>query len=580
MDECDLDSPTICEDETSEDEASESSDANESIDYGTDDSIQSVDEESEDSNTMAWMGDTGSTSDESSEDEESDPSYPAPSASESEDDDTESIDSEIIGSNPVLESSTESESDEEGGSCLGACCHGGSYVEECIGQPCDLPIDYDYGSKSATVDPKSPIEISILVCDDGILIEDWVQEDYHDSYSSDTEPTESGSELDCAAGEVTWGTSVAIWENCVGEPCEKGRRIPLAREEDQTEKSSTWQELVCQDGTWALEWFEDSDTGSESGSGSIYNCYDGMVIGNDMHDTGEPWAHECIGLPCDESARRKTPSDQDRDYTGSVYWQELICIDGSWDYIHTDGWTGSGWTEDSPDADGLEDFSTDEICYELCARKTLGDNKVDGLPDGFPDLEDLLPTDPGAALQACLESCLGPLSFNDADGGSATDENSETGSNTEIFSTAETTTTTQWPFASTCCTTTEEFVTTLTPIATTTEDFATTTVSPSACDEERTHECPNNSFCVPADNFVTFTCQCEAGYFMSGNMCHKKAPEAETCPEDFKKDLFKMKLDGLTNPKYYLNKGSVMIQVESQVISRFRRGLNRLDFVT
>ena len=61
---------------------------------------------------------------------------------------------------------------------------------------------------------------------------------------------------------------------------------------------------------------------------------------------------------------------------------------------------------------------------------------------------------------------------------------------------------------------------------------------------------------------------------MSGNMCHKKAPETEFCPENFKKDLFKMKLDGLNNPKYYLNKGSVMIQVESQVVSRFRPGFD------
>ena len=401
--------------------------------------------------------------------------------------------------------------------------------------------------------------------------------DYYDY--TDTEPTESGSEFDCA-GEVAWDTSVAMFEYCVGKPCEEGRMIPLNREQNEIEKSGMYQALVCQDGTWALDWFDSgTGSGSDSETGSIYNCYEGMVIANDMYGTMEPWSHECIGQPCDEGAERKIPSDQDR---GSTYWQELICIGGSWDYINNgeSGWDDSGWTENSPnDADGLEDFSTDEICYELCARKTLGDNKVDGLPDGFPDLEDLLPTDPGAALQACLESCLGPLSFNDADGGSATDENSETGSSLDII-TAVDTTTTQWPFASTCCTTTEEFVTTLTPIATTTEDFATTTVSPSACDEERTHECPNNSFCVPADNFVTFTCQCEAGYFMSGNMCHKKAPEAETCPEDFKKDLFKMKLDGLTNPKYYLNKGSVMIQVESQVISRFRRGLNRLDFVT
>ena len=43
-----------------------------------------------------------------------------------------------------------------------------------------------------------------------------------------------------------------------------------------------------------------------------------------------------------------------------------------------------------------------------------------------------------------------------------------------------------------------------------------------------------------------------------------------SCPENFKKDLFKMKIDNLKNPMYFVNDGTALIQVESQIISRFR----------
>ena len=50
-----------------------------------------------------------------------------------------------------------SESVEEEWSCSGPCCHGASVVQECVGQPCDAPIDYDYESKQAAPgDQKSP----------------------------------------------------------------------------------------------------------------------------------------------------------------------------------------------------------------------------------------------------------------------------------------------------------------------------------------------------------------------------------------------------------------------------------------
>ena len=203
MDECDLDSPTNCVDESSEEEESGSSDAtgsgSETADDGTEstehedsehvdsDWTESVDEESEDddsdsiSNTGSNSGSTtldeGSTFDDCDEiaynevssanmhcagqpctddrNIKSDPAYwyfacndgiwetiYQPSGSDG-------------GSWEPSETGTEDE-DEEGGSCIGACCHGGSFVEECVGQPCDLPIDYDYESKAAPLDPKSP----------------------------------------------------------------------------------------------------------------------------------------------------------------------------------------------------------------------------------------------------------------------------------------------------------------------------------------------------------------------------------------------------------------------------------------
>ena len=119
MDECDLDSPTVCIDESSEDEESESSDST------ADDGTESEDEESEDESAdqtyyaIESNSDTGSTS----------------------------------GGTAPIESGSELE---EEGSCVGPCCHGGSFVEDCVGQPCVEPIDYDYESKATPIDPKSP----------------------------------------------------------------------------------------------------------------------------------------------------------------------------------------------------------------------------------------------------------------------------------------------------------------------------------------------------------------------------------------------------------------------------------------
>ena len=211
MDECDLDSPNICEDESSEDESSESSDDTESIDYTTDDDTESesehevtgtehevtgtecssctesMDEESDDddSNSISNTGsDSGSTTlDEGSTFDDCDEiAYNEVSSANMHCAGQPCTDDRNIKSDPAYwyfacndgiwetiyeptgsdggswepsETGTEDE-DEEGGSCVGPCCHGGSFVEECVGQPCDLPIDYDYESKAAPLDPKSP----------------------------------------------------------------------------------------------------------------------------------------------------------------------------------------------------------------------------------------------------------------------------------------------------------------------------------------------------------------------------------------------------------------------------------------
>ena len=49
-----------------------------------------------------------------------------------------------------------------------------------------------------------------------------------------------------------------------------------------------------------------------------------------------------------------------------------------------------------------------------------------------------------------------------------------------------------------------------------------------------------------------------------------KHPNFETFEANFKEGLFKMKLSDPKNPNYFVSKGSVLIQVESQVVSRFR----------
>ena len=53
-------------------------------------------------------------------------------------------------------------------------------------------------------------------------------------------------------------------------------------------------------------------------------------------------------------------------------------------------------------------------------------------------------------------------------------------------------------------------------------------------------------------------------------LCFLEHPSFETFEVNFKDDLFKMKLSDLKNPTYFVSNGSVLIQVESQVVSRFR----------
>ena len=64
---------------------------------------------------------------------------------------------------------------------------------------------------------------------------------------------------------------------------------------------------------------------------------------------------------------------------------------------------------------------------------------------------------------------------------------------------------------------------------------------------------------------------------MSNNFCKKDYPEADSCPDNFRDNLYKMKLGSLKNPMYYMNEGTVLIQVESQVTSRFRFVFQRFE---
>ena len=57
---------------------------------------------------------------------------------------------------------------------------------------------------------------------------------------------------------------------------------------------------------------------------------------------------------------------------------------------------------------------------------------------------------------------------------------------------------------------------------------------------------------------------------MSLNKCRSVAEETQKCPSNFRKDLYKMKIDNLKNPTFFVNDGTAFIKVESQIISRFR----------
>ena len=519
------------------------------------------------------------------------------------------------------------------------------------GQPCDVEgetVDIEGSSsyQSSVRNQKWDCIATHYVCINGLWDIHNVCEVFSaDDWSTDVTPDDNGSstietsEPSGSAGPEDNGSNDPVYD----EPCDvEGETIDI---EDGSYRNSVrdqkWDWInchashwICSNGLWdIMNVCESTDFSSDisiDDSGSLtwqgdgpppwadengcVNGYKWYCDGNsecapcdydssddDISNSNEDCEYgtrECVGKPCNQN--RKTPEPKD---SGETY----ICVDGIWELgwdFESESWSGGETylTDDAETFTDLNEYTTDQICFELCSRK-------------FAD-------DSDAELQACIDRCLGPLVFDNHAEGSASgsSDDSETGSEGTVYITHSYDLTEicdgsycvgqpcdesfwrngdqrehsgEWVYS--CVdgvwvddyewygtsddnednelTTTAPFVTTLTPIATTTSDFATTTIAPSACDEERTYECPDNSFCVPADNFVTFTCQCKSGYFMSGNMCHKKTAEAESCPTDFKKDLFKMNLDGLRNPMFYLNKGSVMIQVESQVVSRFRCGL-------
>ena len=138
----------------------------------------------------------------------------------------------------------------------------------------------------------------------------------------------------------------------------------------------------------------------------------------------------------------------------------------------------------------------------------------------------------------------------------------------------------------------------------------TVALMPSPCDDKNTFRCPEYSACIPTDNRIGYSCECLDGYKMSGNYCQKLQSEVSDldCPSDFKDrdilakrlmefsvestetasvrlspaspiqdDLFKMKVNDLKNPIYFVNDGIALIQVQSQIVSR--SGLHEREHV-
>ena len=74
----------------------------------------------------------------------------------------------------------------------------------------------------------------------------------------------------------------------------------------------------------------------------------------------------------------------------------------------------------------------------------------------------------------------------------------------------------------------EENEPTSTTTTTTTTTVAITAAPTTSCDNERTFECPENSSCIPTENTVGYSCQCNPGYYMSINKCRLIAEETKS----------------------------------------------------
>ena len=74
----------------------------------------------------------------------------------------------------------------------------------------------------------------------------------------------------------------------------------------------------------------------------------------------------------------------------------------------------------------------------------------------------------------------------------------------------------------------EENEPTSTTTTTTTTTVAITAAPTTPCDSQRTFECPENSSCIPTENTVGYSCQCNPGYYMSINKCRLIAEETKS----------------------------------------------------
>ena len=104
------------------------------------------------------------------------------------------------------------------------------------------------------------------------------------------------------------------------------------------------------------------------------------------------------------------------------------------------------------------------------------------------------------------------------------------------------------------------------------DDIKDDLLGASPCKDASLFRCQANSQCVAAVGAAGagYTCQCNAGYKLNGNVCEEVKPavdleDADICPADFKDNLKKLKIGNLKQPKSFSGRNSVIMQIETQI---------------